>query len=138
MIEEEQRNIAAVHTLNTLVNEDRLDEMDELFGDGYRDHNPGWNVETVADLKRLIADARARFQLHNVIEDTIASHDKVVVRLTSQGRHVSEAFGIPPTGKTTSMQTIEIYRFEDGKIAERWVVSDTVSLMLQLGVKLPR
>ena len=137
MTEEEHRNVAVVHHLNTLVNESRFDEMDELFADGYRDHNPGWQIESVADLKRIIADAHFRFQLHNVIQDTVASQDKVVVRVANEGRHVSDAFGIAPTGKATSMQTIEIYRFDSGKVAERWVVSDRMSLMLQLGVKLP-
>lgn len=137
MTDGEETNVAVVHRLNDLVNSGDFDAMDELFAPDYRDHNTGWRIETVADLKAVIARAREQFDLKNVIEDVIAADDKVVVRVNNTGHHRAEAFGKPPTGKATSMQTIEIYRFSGGRIAERWVVSDVVSLMLQLGVSLP-
>lgn len=131
------QNAAVIRRLNDIVNSGALDEMDALFLPGYVDHNPGWRISSVADLKRLIAGAREQFELHNVIEDLIAAGDRVVVRLSNHGRHVRAAFGVPPTGRSTTMQTVEIYRMEGGLIAERWVVSDVLSLLTQIGAPVP-
>lgn len=42
--------------------------------------------------------------------------------------------GIPATGDHVTMETIHIFRFEDGKIAEHWAVRDDLGMMRQLGV----
>jgi predicted ester cyclase len=41
--------------------------------------------------------------------------------------------GIPATGKKVSMPGITIFRLDNGKIAEGWVLNDNLSLMQQLG-----
>ena len=41
--------------------------------------------------------------------------------------------GIPATGKSVTIQEITIYRLRDGKIAERWIFVDNLSLLQQLG-----
>ncbi len=134
----EQRNVATVHLLNDLVNDERYDEMDELFATDYRDHNPNWKITSVAELKTVIASAHDNFDIHNEIEEVLAAGDKVFVRVNSRGRHLKPAFGLAPTGMETQLLSFEIYRFdEDGKIGERWVLSDLVGLMRQLGVSIP-
>ncbi len=134
----EQRNVDTVHLLNDLVNDERYDEMDELFAADYRDHNPNWKITSVAELKTVIASAHANFDLHNEIEEVLAAGDKVFIRVNSRGRHLQPAFGVAPTGMETQLLTFEIYRFEeDGKIGERWVLSDLIGLMRQLGVSIP-
>lgn len=42
--------------------------------------------------------------------------------------------GIPATGNQVTMQTIHIFRFEDGRLAEHWVARDDLGMMRQLGV----
>ena len=134
---QEEHNVEVVHRFNELVNTEDYDAMDELFAPSFVDHNPSWHVETLEDVKQILASSHQSFDIKNTIEDTIASGDEVVIRVTSRGRHLVEAFGVPPTGKETSMELIEIYRFEGGRIAERWLQSDIVGLMKQLGVELP-
>ena len=41
------------------------------------------------------------------------------------------------TGKSVEFESIDIIRVEDGKVAEHWGVTDTLSLMQQLGA-IPR
>lgn len=123
--------------LNELVNTRRYDEMDELFASDYVDHNTSWRVANIDDLKRLMREAEAAFDLHNEIEEIVASGDWVFARVHSSGRHRGAFLGIPPTAIATSMMNFEVYRFADGKIKERWVESDLVGLLAQLGVKLP-
>lgn len=132
-----QKNIKVIYKLNDLINSMNYDAIDELFTDDYVDHNSSWNIKDLEDLKKTLKNARSSFDTQNTILDTIASQDKVVVRVMINGRHIAPAFGIEPTGKETSCETIEIYRLEKCKIAERWVLSDVLGLMKQLGVKLP-
>jgi predicted ester cyclase len=40
---------------------------------------------------------------------------------------------LPPTGKSITMTGIEIFRIEDGKVAELWAEANLIGLMQQLG-----
>jgi len=40
---------------------------------------------------------------------------------------------VAATGKTVEVESIDIIRLEDGKVAEHWGVTDTMSLMQQIG-----
>jgi predicted ester cyclase len=50
------------------------------------------------------------------------------------GTHQGEFNGIPPTGKSFSVEMIDRVRTRDGKAVEHWGVSDTMGMMTQLGV----
>jgi|SRR3954464_4221249 steroid delta-isomerase-like uncharacterized protein len=66
---------------------------------------------------------------HYVVDDVIAESDRVVVRYRMLGTH-ERAFGdIPPTGRAITLAGIAVYRLEDGKLMERWVVSDVYGLL---------
>ena len=49
------------------------------------------------------------------------------------GTHHGELVGIPPTGKSVEFGGTDIIRVEDGKVAEHWGTTDTMSLMQQIG-----
>ncbi len=68
------------------------------------------------------------------IEDLVAEGDRVVARTTFNGTHQGEMQGIPATGKAVSVSGITIFRLDNGKIAEGWLVNDNLGLMQQLGV----
>ena len=67
------------------------------------------------------------------IEDLIADGDKVTCRFTARGMHYGEFMGIPPTGRDITMTGIEIFRLENGKIAELWGEANLMGLAHQLG-----
>jgi steroid delta-isomerase-like uncharacterized protein len=67
------------------------------------------------------------------IEDIFAAGDKVAVRLRISGTHAGEFLGVQPTGKKVEYESTEIYRIDDGKIAEEWICSDMLTLMAQIG-----
>ncbi len=67
------------------------------------------------------------------VEDLIVEGDRVVARHTHHLKHVGEVFGIPPTGQQLSVWGIDIFRFENGKIAEWWVIDDGLGMIQQLG-----
>jgi hypothetical protein len=58
-------------------------------------------------------------------------------RPTSPSFQLAAAHGLghaPPIGKTVTMGLIDILRVEGGQLAERWGESDSMGMMLQLGV----
>lgn len=69
--------------------------------------------------------------------DIIAEGDKVVARWAVRGTFTGAVEGWPPpNGKEMAWETLEMYRFADGKIVESRVFSQDLVLMSQMGMKL--
>jgi steroid delta-isomerase-like uncharacterized protein len=84
--------------------------------------------------KQEAADFRRGFpDVTSTIEDLIAEGDKVVARWRSRATHRGDYMGIPPSGKEVQIMGISVYRIEEGKIAESWMVEDQFGLMRQIG-----
>jgi steroid delta-isomerase-like uncharacterized protein len=49
------------------------------------------------------------------------------------GTHQGEILGLAATGRTVEFDATDIIRVQDGKIAEHWGTTDTMSLLQQLG-----
>jgi steroid delta-isomerase-like uncharacterized protein len=111
------------------------DLIDQLVAPDFKEHDPlpgqGPGRQGIKDRERSLAE---NLDVTFNIEDLIAEDDKVVVRWRNRGTHVGEFLGIPPTGKGFSIEGINIYRVEDGKLAEGWNVADVFGQLLQLGV----
>lgn len=65
--------------------------------------------------------------------DTISAGDKAAIRFNAAGKHVGELFGVPSTGKRLEFTGIDIFRIENGKIAEMWQEVDFLGVMKQMG-----
>ena len=63
----------------------------------------------------------------------VAEGDKVFVRATMTGTHTGDFFGMAPTGRSMSVAFADFVRFEQGRVAEHWGVTDTATMMEQLG-----
>ena len=136
----EQNKKAARRLFEELWNDRKLNLADELIAPDYRNHDPNtpdFGAGPDAYKKLVGMYTKAFPDLRLTIDDMIAEGDKVVVRWTSYGTHKGELRGIPPTGKETSVTGTTICRFSGGRIAEQWLVWDTLGLMRQLGV-IPR
>ena len=118
-----------------VLNSADFDALDELAVADYEEHDPlpgqGEGREGLRDRARTLVHA---FSPQFTIEDVIAEGDRVVVRWTNSGTHSGDFLGIPATGRTVSFAGIDIYRVEDGKLAEHWHVVDQLSMLIQLGV----
>jgi predicted ester cyclase len=72
--------------------------------------------------------------LHETIEDISAEGDKVWVRLTYNGTHTGEWFGLAPTGKKVTTMMFAVYRIVNGKLVEGWFLTDNLALFKQLDI----
>lgn len=68
------------------------------------------------------------------IDDMIAEGDRVVTKKTFAGTHTGDFAGIPASGRTVTLQYVDIMRVRDGRIVEHWLSMDQLSFMQQLGV----
>ena len=84
--------------------------------------------------------AKAAFpDLHVHLDDVIAEGNKVVARWTAVGTHKGAGkhslFGsVKPTGRQFRTSGITILRFENGRVAETWGVTDELSVARGLGL----
>jgi steroid delta-isomerase-like uncharacterized protein len=116
--------------------EGNLGLVDEVVGSDYVNHSPGMSnqPEGPEGIKAVVTMFRAGMpDLRVVIEDIIAEGDKVVMRYRIEGTHEGELFGVPPTGRRVSIESITVERVSGGKIREHWRVTDALDMMQQLG-----
>jgi predicted ester cyclase len=69
-------------------------------------------------------------QVH--VHDQLCEGDKVATRKTITGRHAGPLFGIEPTGRTISIDVIDIVRVRDGQYVEHWGVNTLAAVIAQL------
>jgi steroid delta-isomerase-like uncharacterized protein len=71
-------------------------------------------------------------ELQVAIHEQVAEGDKVTTRKTISGLHRGTFFGVPATGRRVSLDVIDIYRVQNGKLAEHWNIADLQGLFAQL------
>ena len=119
-----------------LLNKKNLSVIDEDMAPDFVDHaaQMGGGDPTREGFKTQVRLFRSAFpDGHSRIEDLIAEGDRVVARWTDGGTQRGEWMGIPPTGKRVTMSGIDIYRIDQGRIAEFWCSEDELGLLRQLG-----
>ena len=108
----------------------------EICSPAFRFHwgalGDGSGAERLAEKEDQI---RAAFpDLHVDPEFTVADETHVVNRSIVTGTHEGGWFGIAPTGLRATWSAVEIYRIQDGLIAEQWLSEDWTSVLRQLGL----
>ena len=66
-------------------------------------------------------------------EEILEIHDRVVLRFLMTGTHCEPFLGLSATGRSVRVSGITILRFVNQKCVERWSVTDSLSLLAQLG-----
>jgi steroid delta-isomerase-like uncharacterized protein len=132
-------NVAAVRRAVDAMNAGKLTAFDELYSPDYVIHVAGWPDLDRDGFRKAVAGLREAFpDFQIIIDDILATEEKVAFRFTHQGTHKGEYAGVPPTGKQMTWGGIVISRFEGNRWVEDWEFSDTLGLLQQLGaVSLP-
>jgi len=107
----------------------------ELLAPNFVLHVPLPAAPGIQGINDVVTACRAAFEhLDVTVEDMVAEGDRVAARFTARGIHKGSFMGLPPTGKPITMTGIEIFRIQDGKIAELWGEANLLGLMQQLGI----
>jgi len=134
----EQNKAAARRIYDECFSKGNLAAIDELFDPGFTDHNPTVpnQPQGAEGFRQVVTTFRHTFpDLHFTVEDVVAEGDKVVARFNATGTDTGGFMGMPPTGRGGSpVAGIDVLRFANGKVVERWGVVDFLGLMQQLGL----
>jgi len=71
--------------------------------------------------------------LRIAVEDIIAGGDRVAVRSTVTGTPAGPYLGVDPAGRPMRFEAIDIWRVQDGLVAEGWHVEDFVAALVDWG-----
>ncbi len=115
-----------------VLNEQQHDLAEEFLVENIELHGTGL-LPGLEVVKQFLTMFTAAFpDGHYTVEDVIAEGDRVVARTSFNGTHKADLQGIPATGKSVSMPSITIFRLDNGKISEGWVINDELGMMQQL------
>ena len=119
------------------INQGNISVIDELIIPDFVEHEelpPGIPPGREAPKALFTMLCSAFPDIKATIEHLIAEGDEVVLHMTWTGTHKGEFMGIPPTGKSISINVIDILGIAEGKFVEHWGVMDSMAMMQQLGV----
>ena len=110
--------------------------IDEICSPEFVNHSASPGTPTDREgIKIVTAMFRGAFpDSYFTVEDMMAEGDKVATRKTFHGTHEGEFLGILPTGRTVTMDLIDIVRISEGRVVEHWSMGDTLGMMQQLRV----
>ena len=133
----EARNIEVIHLAHSEIwSKGNTDLIQDVYADSFVGHYPGGSVHGRDGLlARLKAHRTAFPDWTEEVEDTIAERDRVVMRFKDRGTNLGEFLGNPPTGKRVETSHVAIFVLRDGKIVEKWVYPDMLSMRSPLDLE---
>ena len=132
-------NIAAQKKMGEAINSGKLDDLRQVMTPDVKDHDPAPDQgKGVEGFIQFFTAFRAAFpDLSITVEHLVADEDNVAFAYTATGTHKGNFLGIPATGKKIKARGMQISKFKDGKIVERWGSSDELGIMQQIGAVTP-
>lgn len=133
---DKKHNVEAQQAFGEAVNTGNLDAFDDLVAPDSVDHDPAPGQVAGPDgFKALFTDMRTAFpDLHVDVQTLVADDDQVAFAYTLTGTHQGPFQGHDATGKSIAVRGVQISKFADGKMTERWGSTDEVGIMTQLGL----
>lgn len=132
-----ESNINAQKKFGEAVNTGNLQVIHDLVAPGCVDHDPAPGQapgpEGYIEFFSMMRTAFPDFHLD--VKQLVADDDNVAFAYTATGTHSGEFMGIAPTGRSVKFRGLQISKFKDGKMVQRWGSSDELGLLKQLGIK---
>jgi steroid delta-isomerase-like uncharacterized protein len=114
------------------INNHDLDLLDNYILPSYVNHKNAGGLEGVKQMFSMLLDAFP--DLRFSVDSIGAEDDRVWLRTTMRGTQHGPFMGMPPSGKPVAVTTVNEVRIQDGKLAEEWGVTDTLTMWQQLGL----
>jgi predicted ester cyclase len=129
-------NKQLVRQMNAEVwNKTNLNIMDKFYMPNFVLHflPDGSDLRGIDSLRAHIREHRKAFpDWSEDIKRIVAERDFVVIQYVSTGTNQGSWLGNSPTGRRIQINEVSIFRIEDGKIAEQWLLPDLFSMQQQL------
>lgn len=127
-----EANKAVVRRYFDTFNAGDFSHLDEIvtadYGDRLEGQAPGIDV-----IRNYLKGLKASFPDFTwTIEQIIAEGDRVAVMNRVSGTHRNDFGGMKGTGNKVDFRAFQIYRIQNGKLAEHWEVADFATFQSQL------
>ena len=130
-------NIAALVRFGNAVNSGNLADLRNVISADSLDNDPSPDQGRGPEgYIRTFTETRQAFPDFNVdVVKLLADDDSVAFAYTMTGTHKGNFMGIPGTGRKVKIRGLQISRFENGKMVERWGSSDQLGILQQIAAK---
>jgi len=130
----QELNIARQKKLIDAININDMDVLDNIFAPDVINHDPAPDQDPGLDgIKNFFQGMRAAFpDMKFDLYEIVAEVDDVATAYTVTGTHRGIFKGIAGTGRKVTAKGMQICRYEDGKITERWGSSVEHEILEQL------
>ena len=110
-----------------------LDAIEKYYAPTFVIHRP-WGSSDFEGWKKDCARILTSMPDYRfTVDDLLVAGEVEIVRGTTRGTFMGSFQGVSGAGKQVEMWSIEINRFENGKIVETWIAYDRLGVMQQLG-----
>jgi steroid delta-isomerase-like uncharacterized protein len=132
-----EQNLRAAQEWGEAINSGNFERFRSLVTPSVIEHDPGPTQGPGAQgYIDLFTEMRAAFpDLQATPEHLTADENTIALAYTITGTHQGAFTGIEPTGKQIKARGLQIARYEDGRMAERWGSSDQLGILQQLGAE---
>ena len=133
-----QANINALQQFGEAVNSRNLSKLNDLVAPDSIDHDPapGQAAGPEGYIKFFNMIQTAFPDLKIDVEHLVADDECVAFAYTMTGTHEGDFMGVAATHNNIKARGMQISKFENGKMVERWGSSDELGILKQLGVTL--
>lgn len=131
-----EANLATLQKFAEAVTTANFNLFKETVSTENIDHDPApGQVQGPEGYRFFFSGLRTAFPDMNVaLETLVADDESIAFAYTLTGTQNGPFMGIAPTGKKIKIRGMQISKFKDGKMVERWGSSDELGLLQQLGV----
>lgn len=131
-----EENKKAQEQFGEAINSGNLEQIRELVSKDVKEHDPAPNQgpgpQGYIDFFTMMRNAFPDMKVD--VETMVAAEDKVAFAYTLRGTHKGDFMGVSASGKNIKVRGMQISRFENGKMIERWGSSDELGILKQIGV----
>lgn len=129
-------NIAALQRFGMAASSGNYQAFNDVVAPDSIDHDPApGQVPGPDGFGQLFTDLHTAFPDMEInIEQMVANEDNIAIAYTLTGTHQGPFMGFAPTGKRIKARGVQISKFADGKLVERWGSSDQLGMLQQLGL----
>ncbi len=129
-------NLETLTKFAEAVNTGKFDLFKESVSIENVDHDPArGQVPGPEGYRAFFMRLRDAFpDLSVALETLVADEESIAIAYTLTGTQNGSYMGIAPTGKRMKIRGMQISKFKEGKMVERWGSSDELGMLQQLGV----
>lgn len=130
-----EENKKAQERFGDAINSGNLEQLRELVAQDVVEHDPAPNQgpgpQGYIDFFSMMRNAFPDMQVK--VEHLVADEDNVAFAYTLTGTHKGDFMGVDGTNKPIKVRGMQISRFRNGKMVERWGSSDELGILRQIG-----